>query len=193
MAVYDLRAPGHGVLLPDLLQLVHDDLPDPGGLSQRVLQVGDLLLQVLGLPDPLEDVFLVDVAQLDLRHILRLDLVDAEADHQVGDHLGLLLGFPDDGDGLVDVQQNALQAQQQVQLVLFAAEHEIHPPPHAVRAPGGPLAQDLAHPHDPGHPGDEDVEVAADGVLQRGQPEELGHQLLRVHAALQVDGQLQAG
>ena len=192
MTVEELRPPGHSVLFAHLLQLAHDDLPDPGRLLQGVLQVGDLLLQVLGLLDPLEDILLVDIPQLDLRHIFRLDLVDAEADHQVGDNLGLLLGLPDDADGLVDVQQDALQAQQQVQLVLFAVQYEIHPPPHALRAPGRPLVQNLPHAHDPGHPGDENVEIAADRVLQGRQAEQLGHQLLRVRAALEVDGQLQA-
>ena len=40
--------------------------------------------------------------------IFGLDLVNAEADHQVGHYLGVLLGLPDDVDGPVDVQQDAL-------------------------------------------------------------------------------------
>ena len=67
----------------------------------------------------LEDVFFVDVAQLDLRHVIRLNLVDAEADHQVGHDLVFQLRLPDDGDGLVDVQQDSFQTFQQVQPVFL--------------------------------------------------------------------------
>ncbi len=80
----------------------------PGCLPRRsegVLQVGDLAFERVGLLNRLR-IFLVDVAELDLRHVLGLHLVDAEADHQVGDDLGLALGLADDGDGLVDVEQD---------------------------------------------------------------------------------------
>ena len=131
-----------------------------GGLLTSVLQIGDLLLQCSTSWMRLRMYSLLMLRRLDVGHILGLRLVDAEADHQVGDDLGVLLRLPDDGDGLVDVQQDALQTQQQVQLLLLAAEDEVHPPPHALRAPCGPLLQHLPHPHHPGHPGDEDVEVA---------------------------------
>ena len=191
VAVHDLRAAGHGVLLPHLRQLVHNDAADAAGLGQCVLQIVDLVGQRRRLLHPLEDVLLVDVPQLDLRHILRLHLIDAKADHQVGDDLGLLLRLPDDPDGLIDIQQDTLQALQQMQLFLFLVEDVVHPALDAVGAPGRPFGEELPHPHDPGHAGNEDVEVAADGVLQGRQAEQLGHQLIRLHAALQVDGQLQ--
>ena len=183
---------GLGVLLLHVPQLLDDDLPDPPGIAGQILQVVDLVPEGLLLPDPLEDILLVDVAQLDLRHVLRLDLVDAEADHQVGHHVGLALRLPDDLDGLVDVQKDALEALEEMELVLFLVEGEIHPPPDALCAPGAPLLQQLPDPQDLGRPGDEDVEVAGDGILQRGGPVELGHELVRVHAPLEVDGQLQA-
>ena len=192
MAVNDLGFPGLGVLLAYLRQLLHHDLADAGWLLQGVFQILDLPLQCLRLLHPLEDVLLVDVAELDLRHVFRLLLVDAEADHQVGDDLGLLLRLPDDGDGLVDVQQDALQTQQQMQLLLLAGEDEVHPPPHTLRAPCDPLLQQGLDSQHTGHPGDEDVEVAAEGVLQRCQLIQLLHQLLRVHPPLEVDGELQA-
>ena len=110
MAVHDGGSAGLAVFPGRLRQLVHQDLLQPPGGVQGVLQVGDLVLEGGGLVDTLEDILLVDVAELDLRHILRLDLVDAEADHQVGDDLGLLLCLPDDLDGLIDVQQDPLEA-----------------------------------------------------------------------------------
>jgi len=192
VTVYDLRPPWHGVLLLHVLQLADDDLADAARLGQGVLQVLDLVLQGAGLRHPLEDVLLVDVPQLDLRHVLRLHLIDAEADHQVGDDLGFLLRLTDDPDGPVDIQQDALQALQKVKLFLFLIQDEVHPALDAVSAPGGPLLQDSTHAQHAGHTGDEDVEVAADGILQGCQPVQLGHKLVRVHATLQVDGQLQA-
>ena len=86
------------------------------------LQLFNLVFECFGLLRALQDIFLVDVAQLDLRHKLRLHLVDAEADHQVRHDLRLGLRLADDADGLVDVQQNLAQALQQVELfALFCA------------------------------------------------------------------------
>ena len=99
-------------------------LPDAGGLCQNVVQVGDVLLQLLDFPGALEDVLPVQVAQLDLGHIVGLHLVDAEADHQVGHDLGLLLGGADDVDGLVDVQQDGGQTLKQVQALFLAVQVE---------------------------------------------------------------------
>ena len=106
--VDDLRAPGDGVLLFHVFQLAGDDGFDPLGGADDVLQIGDLLLQAGHLRHPFEDILLVDVAQPDVRHILRLNLVDAEADDEVGHHLGVLFRLPDDLNGPVDVQKNAL-------------------------------------------------------------------------------------
>ena len=69
----------------------------------------------------------------------------------------------------------------------------VDPAADTLGAPGDPLVQDLAHAHDTGIAGDEDVEVAREGVLQRGRFEELLHEAVGVRAALQVDGQAKAG
>ena len=193
VGVDDGGAAGLAVFLGGGVQLLHDDLLHPLGAVQQVLQIVDLIPQCVRLPGALEDVFLVDVPQLDLRHIFRLDLVDAEADHQIGDDLGFLLRLPDNADGLVNVQQDALQALQQVQLFLLLAQHEEDPPLHAVGTPRCPFLQNLPDTQHLGAAGDEHVEVAGKGVLQGCQLVELGHQLIRVHAPLQVDGQLQSG
>ena len=191
--IEDVGAAGNGVLLLHLCQFADDDLPDALRVVDRGLKLLDLRLQGVHLLGALQDVLLVDVAQADVGYILRLDLVDPEADHQVGDHLCVLLCLPDDLDGPVDVQQDAPQAMQQVQLVLLLLHVEVHPAADRVRPPRGPLLQNFPHPHHPGHPGDEDVEVAGLGIHQRSHAEQLGHQLVRVGPPLQVDGQLQAG
>ena len=193
VGVDDGGAAGLAVFLGGGVQLLHDDLLHPLRAVQQVLQIVDLIPQGVRLPGALENIFLVDVPQLDLRHIFRLDLVDAEADHQIGDDLGFLLRLPDNADGLVNIQQDALQALQQVQLFLLLAQHEEDPPLHAVGAPRRPFLQNLPDAQHLGAAGDQHVEVAGKGVLQRCQLVELGHQLIRVHAPLQVDGQLQSG
>ena len=193
VGVDDGGAAGLAVFLGGGVQLLHNDLLHPLGAVQQVLQIVDLVPQGIGLLGAFEDVLLVDVPQLDLRHIFRLDLVDAEADHQIGDDLGFLLRLPDNADGLVNIQQDALQALQQVQLFLLLAQHEEDPPLHAVGAPRRPFLQDLPDTQHLGAAGDQHIEVAGKGVLQRRQLVELGHQLIRVHAPLQIDGQLQAG
>ena len=108
--VQNLAAAGLRILLGYLVQLVDDDAAHPGGLCQHIVQVGNILFQLLDLAGALEDIFPVQVAQLDLGHIIGLYLVDAKADHQVGHDLALFLGGADDLDGLVDVQQDGGQA-----------------------------------------------------------------------------------
>ena len=80
-----------------------------------------------------------------------------------------------------------------MQLVLFLLLDEPGPPPDPFGPPGHPFLQYLSHPHDFGHSRDQDIEVTGEGVLKLCGPEELLHQLFRVSAPLQVNGQLQAG
>ena len=180
--VDDLGFPGLTVFLGNPLQLLDDDVLQLPGAVQGIPQIGDLLLQLVDGLGLFQDVFLVDVAQLDLRHEVGLDLVDAEADHQVGNHFALQLCLTDDGHSLVDIQQNPFQTPQQVEPIFLLLDLVENPALDAVRPPGNPLLQDLPHAHHPGHSGDEDVKVAGEAVLQRGQPEQLLHQLVRVHA-----------
>ena len=190
--VQNLAAAGLRVLLGYLVQLVDDDAAHPGGLCQHIVQVGNILFQLLDLAGALEDIFPVQVTQLDLGHIIGLHLVDAKADHQVGHHLALFLGGADDLDGLVDVQQDGGQALQQMQALFLAVQVVVGAAAHAFHAERRPLLQDLPHAHDPGLTGHQNVEVGAEAVLQRGGLEQLGHQLVGVHAALEVQRELQA-
>ena len=160
---------------------------------EDLLQLGDLGLELGDVLGAVEDVFLVDVAQLELGHELGLGLVDVKPAHQVGDDLGLELGAADDGDGLVDVEQDGLQTVQQVQALGLLTQIEAHAAARGLDAPRNPLVQDLAHAHDAGIAVHQDIEVARERVLQRGGAVELGHELLGVHAALEVDGDAQTG
>ena len=193
MLVDDVGTPGLGVLLLHVGKLLGDDLTDALGIVHRGLEVGNLSLQCLHLLGALEDILLIDVAQANVGHIFGLNLVDAKPDHQVGHHLRVLLCLPDDGDGPVDVQQDPPQTFQQVQLILLLLHLMVHPAAHTVHTPGGPLLQNFPHSHHPGHTRNEDVEVAGLGIHERGGAEQLGHELIRVGAPFEVDGQLQTG
>ena len=180
------------VFLRDLLELLADERLHLLFGAERRFELGDLLFQRLRLLQAVQDEFLVDVSQLDLGDVFGLDLVDAEADHEVRDDLGVKLRLADDGDGLVDIEKDPAEALEQVQLVLLFVHLEIEPAAHALGPPRGPLLQDLAHAHHARHAGDEDVEVAAEGVLQRRRLKQLLHELVGVGAALEVDGKLEA-
>ena len=103
-----------GVLFDNGFQFLDDQIAQLGLAGQDVLQTVDLVFQILHFLEALEDVLLVDVAQLDLGDELGLHLVNAKADHQIGDDLGVLFGVSDNGDGPVDIQQDLAQTLQQV-------------------------------------------------------------------------------
>ena len=172
------------IFLRDLLQLFADERLNLLLRAKRRFEVGDLLFKRLRLLQPVQNEFLVDVAQLDLRNVFRLYLIDAEADHEVRNNLRVQFRFPDDADGLVDIEKNFAEALQKVQLVLLFVHLEIQPAANAFGAPCRPLGEDFAHAHYARHTGNENVEVAAERILQRRRFEQLLHQLVRVCAAL---------
>ena len=137
--VQDFTATGLAVFFRYIVQFVDDDAANAGGLCQHIVQVGNVLFQLLDLAGALEDVFPVQVAQLDLCHIVGLHLVDAKADHQVGHHLGLLLGGADDADCLVDIQQDGGKTLQQVQPLFLAVQVVVGAAAHALNAERRPL------------------------------------------------------
>ena len=147
---------GHGV------ELLAEEIAQLPFAGQQRVELGDLALKRLGLLQAVQEKFLVDVAQLDLGDVLGLNLVDAEADHEVRHDLGVLLGLADDGDGLVDIEQNPAQTLEQVQLVQLLLPLEVYAAADTFGAPRRPLGEDLAHAHHARHARDENVEVAAE-------------------------------
>ena len=131
------------------------------------------------------------MAQLDFGHIFSLYLVNAEADHQVGYDLGLLGRVAHDLNGLVNVEQNRLQALEQMQTLLLALQVVVGAAAHTLGAEGNPLQQNAAHTQHLGLARDQHIEVAGKAVLQGRGLIQAGHQLVGVLAALEVDGQLQ--
>ena len=182
--VHQGGAPGLAVLVGHGLELLDDDVPDLLLRAEDLLELLDLLGQGFGVGDALEDILLIDVPELDLRHKLRLHLVDAEADHQVGDDLGVGLGLADDFDGQVDVQEDLFKTLQEVQPVFLFLELEVNPTLDAPGAPGRPLLENLPHPKHLGASFDENVEVAGEAVLEGRQAHQPRHELLGIHAPL---------
>ena len=105
------------------------------------------------------------MAQLNLRHIFRLRLVDPEADHQVGDNFALLLRLADDLDCLVDIQQDFGKALQEMELILALGQVVESAPPHTFHTEGNPLVEQLLHAEHTWHASDQHIEVAGKGIL----------------------------
>mgnify|MGYP000444189603 CR=1 FL=1 len=163
------------------------------GAFENIFQVCDRLFQFLNFLGAFEDILTVEVAQLDFRHILSLHFVNAKPINQVGHNLGFFRSVAHNFNCLINIQQDSFQAAQQVQTLLLALQIIVGAAAHAFGAECDPLQQNLAHAQHAGLAADQHIEVAGKGVLQRRQLVELGHQLIRVHAPLQIDGQLQAG
>ena len=139
------------VFRADGLQLLADDSLDFFVRAEQVFQLCDLFFQTVRFLQAVQQELFIDVAQLDLRHILGLHLIDAEADHEVRDDLRVELRFANDADGLVDIEQNFSKTLEQMQLVLLLLELMVHPAFDALTAPRCPLFKNLAHAHDPRH------------------------------------------
>ena len=186
------RAARHHVLLVDRGQLVADDLLDVFLAGEDLLKLGNLALKLGNVLGAVEDVLLVDVAELELGNKFGLGLVDVEAAHEVGYDFGLEFGATDDGDRLVDVEQDCLEAVQQVQALGLFAQVKVNAATGGFNTPLDPLVQNLAHAHNARVTIDEHVEVARERILQRGRAIELGHELVGVDTALKIDGDAQA-
>ena len=160
MGLNPARAARHHVLFVDRGQLVADDLLDVVLAGEDLLKLGNLTLKLSDVLGAVEDVLLVDVAELKLGNKLGLGLVDVETLHKVGHDLGLELGATDDGDRLVDVEQNRLKAVQQVQALGLFAQVKVNAATRGLNTPLDPLVQDLAYAHNAGIAVDQHVKVA---------------------------------
>ena len=109
MIVDELRPARLSVFCRHRLQLLADETAQLSLAGEQRVQLRDLALERFRLLQTVQQELFIDVAQLDIGHILGLHLIDAEADHQVRHDLGVLLGLADDGDGLVDIEQDLAQ------------------------------------------------------------------------------------
>ena len=106
----DLRTPLVAVLVDDLGELVHDDLPLARLVGQDVLEVGDDQLE---LGEPVHDLLALEggeAAQLHLEDGVGLHLVDVQQRHQPGAGLLDVGAAADEGDDLVEGVERLDQA-----------------------------------------------------------------------------------
>lgn len=80
-----------------------------------------------------------------------------------------------------------------MQLILALGQIVKSAPTHAFYAEGDPFIEQLFHTQHARHSGDQHIEVAGKRILQRRDTEKLLHELLRVYAALEINGQLHTG
>ena len=174
------------VFFRDRAQLLDNDGLDARLAFEDIVQLGNLLFQILDILGAFKDILAVEVAQLDFRDILRLNLVDAEADHQVGNDLDFLVGFADDLDCFINIEQDFLQTAQQMQPLRFFGAVKVGAALDTLHAECDPLIEQFSDTHDARNTRNQYIKVTGVAVLERGQLEELSHQLVGIGAALQV-------
>ncbi len=67
--------------------------------------------------------FFVQIPQTNVGNEFSLRLVDVKPLAQVRNHIFVVLGFPNDGNGFVNVQQDLFQSHQHMQFIIF--DHQI--------------------------------------------------------------------
>ena len=110
--VLDLRLAFVAVLLRQSGQLLLENLPHQSVVGQHPAEVSDLLLQLFVLLLQLLPVKALQSLQPHIQNGLGLDLIQAEASHEI--FLGVIVALPDDFDDLVDVVLGNEQALQQM-------------------------------------------------------------------------------
>ena len=154
--------------------------------------MSDLSLKSLDLVDAVDDILLVEVAELDLRDVIRLDLVDAKACHKVGDNVLFLLSMADDLDRLVDVQQDLSESEQKMELVLLLLEIELKLALEAGESELDPFLYYRNYAELSWCRVDQHVEIALEAVFKGSELKELEHKLVGINAAAQIERELKS-
>ena len=105
-----LRTTGLTVLFLDLGELRGDERFLLELVGKYILYLGYFSLKSLDLVYAVDDVLLIEVAELDLCDVFCLDLVNSEACHKVGDNVLFLFGVSYYADSLVYVKQYLTKA-----------------------------------------------------------------------------------
>ena len=156
-------------------------------MSQDILHLLDVGSELFDVLRSFENILAVEMTELDLGNIIRLDFINSEADHQVRNDLALLLGRANYLDRFVDIKKDFLQAFEQVKLILRLAQIKINPALNALGSECYPLVEYLADSHDPRRTRNQHIEVAGEGVLKRSDLIKLLHELVGVCALFEVD------
>jgi len=190
--VVEQRLSGLTVFFRRFFQLSDDDFLHLFRIGNGRFQLCDILFQLVDLLRPFQNIFPVQMTQLDLRHILRLDLINAKADHQIRHNIHFFFCLSDNADCLVDVQQNLVQTQQQMQLFLFLFQIKHQSAAHAFQTKGRPFFQNFTHAHYLRRTAYQNIKIAGIIILERCHAEQFLHNFFRVRASFQIYGDLQA-
>ena len=175
---------GLSVFFCGFFQLCNDDFLHLFRIRNGFFQFSNFLFQLVNLLRAFQNVFSIQVPQFDLRHIFRLNLINAEADHQIWYNICFFDGFPHDANCLINVQQDFFQTKEQMQFFLFFLEVEHQTAADTFQTECGPFLQNFSHAHNAGCSADQNIEVAGVVVLQRCHAEQLLHDLFRIRATL---------
>ena len=180
------------ILLRHILQSLDDQVIEALRLTDNVFEIFDLLLKILTVRRPVQDILAVDVTEFDLGYILRLQAVDIKAFHQVRNNIRLQFRIPDDRDRLIDIKQDLGKTIEKMELILLLIHLIDDFPLLAGSSPDYPLRQKLCHTHNTRISVDQDIKVTGERVFQTRETEELRHQCIQICTAFALDADLQA-
>ncbi len=171
----------------DLLQLGRDEGPEPAGIGEDRLELGDLGLQPVPLLLELDAAEPREPAEAELQDVVGLQRREVEDVHEAGARLLGVVAAADDLDHLVDVEDRDQQPENEVQPLLPAGE----PVARAARDHLEPVRhvdlQQLLQPERLRAAVDERDDVDAEAVLERRVSVQLLEHRLGVEARLDLD------
>ena len=185
--VDDLGAAGIGVVFPDLLELLLDDLVDALRLAQDVPQLRDQGLHFLEVVHDLLPLQAGEALELHVEDGVGLDQAQPETLDEAGARLRRGLARADELDHLVQVVEGDDQAFEDVGPRLGLLEVVDRPPAHHFAPEGQEVLAGLEDVQDLGALIDDGQEDDAEGVLQGGQLVEVVQDDLAGLALLDVE------
>ena len=187
----DFGFSGLAVFFCHIAQLLTDDIFDFCIRAKCFMQTFDFLFQCIQLCNAFQNIFLIDVAQLNLRDIFRLNLINFKACHQIRHNHFFLLGATDNGNRLINIHQDFGKPFEQVIFFGFPLNIKCKLSADGIHAEVRPVLQNFAHAKRHGLAMNQHIKITAEAIRQRCHGEQLVHQQLHICAALEVNRNFQ--
>ena len=136
------------IFLNDFLKIINNEIVDFFRVVKNNFHFGDLFFKVADVGCALEYIFTVKVAEFYFRNVFRLDLVDSEADHKVGNNFAFAFGFADNFYRLVNIKKNFLKTFEEMEFVFFAFKVKINSSANTFVSECDPFVDYLANAED---------------------------------------------
>ena len=149
-------------------------------------------MQAFYLVYAVDDILLVEVAELYFSDIFCLDFVDAKARHEVGDNILFLFGVADNAYRLVDVKKYLSKTQEKMELVLLLLKVVGKLAADAGYSEGYPRFENIYYTELHRMRVDEHIKVALEAVLKGCHLKELSHKLIGVDSTAEVECKLKS-